>query len=121
MIAVLFEVTLLPDRAQRYFDLAAALRAQLEQIDGFISVERFQSLTRPDTVLSLSWWRDEDAVRRWRNHADHRQGQAEGRAEVFAHYRIRVVQLLRDYDLDQRGQAPADSNEALPPVRRPVL
>ena len=120
MIVVIFEVTPRPGQAQRYLDIAAALRPQLEQVDGFIGVERFRSLTRPDTLLSLSWWRDEDAVRRWRNHAEHRQGQGEGRAEVFENYRIRVAQVLRDYGLDDRGQAPADSSAALAHVRRPV-
>jgi heme-degrading monooxygenase HmoA len=113
MIAVIFEVTPLPGQAQRYFDIAAALRAELEQIDGFVSVERFRSLTRPETYLSLSYWRDEDAVRRWRNQAQHRQGQREGRETVFASYRIRVAQVLRDYGLDERAQAPADSNDTL--------
>lgn len=120
MIVVIFEVTPRPGLAPRYFDVAAALRPALEQVDGFIGVERFQSLSRPDTYLSLSWWRDEDAVRRWRNQAGHRQGQAEGRAEVFQHYRIRVAQVLRDYDPDQRAQAPADSNAALAPARDPA-
>jgi heme-degrading monooxygenase HmoA len=113
MIAVIFEVTPLPGQAQSYFDIAGALRSELERIDGFITVERFQSLTRPDTYLSLSFWRDEDAVRRWRNHASHRQGQQQGRSTVFADYRIRVATVLRDYSLQGRDQAPADSTAAL--------
>lgn len=113
MIAVLFEVTPLPGQEARYFDIAATLREHLAVIDGFVSVERFQSLTRPGTYLSLSYWRDEAAVRAWRNQADHRAGQEEGRAAVFADYRIRVAQVLRDYTLAQRSEAPHDSNAAL--------
>jgi heme-degrading monooxygenase HmoA len=113
MIAVLFEVTPLPGQEARYFDIAAMLREQLQAIDGFVSVERFQSLTRPGTYLSLSYWRDESAVRAWRNQGDHRTGQAEGRAAVFADYRIRVAQVLRDYTHIQRSEAPFDSKVAL--------
>lgn len=113
MIAVLFEVTPLPGQEARYFDIAATLREHLQAIDGFVSVERFQSLTRPGTYLSLSYWRDEAAVRAWRNQGDHRTGQMEGRAAVFADYRIRVAQVLRDYTQNQRGEAPHDSNAAL--------
>jgi heme-degrading monooxygenase HmoA len=118
MIAVLFEVTPLPGQEARYFDIAAMLREHLQAIDGFVSVERFQSLTRPGTYLSLSYWRDEAAVRVWRNQTDHRAGQAEGRAAVFADYRIRVAQVLRDYTQTQRHEAPQDSNAALlaPPL-----
>jgi heme-degrading monooxygenase HmoA len=113
MIAVLFEVTPLPGQETRYFEIAAMLREHLAAVDGFVSVERFQSLTRPGTYLSLSYWSDEAAVRAWRNQADHREGQAEGRAAVFAHYRIRVAQVLRDYTDTQRSEAPTDSNAAL--------
>jgi heme-degrading monooxygenase HmoA len=113
MLAVVFEVTPLPERAARYFDIAAALRPELERIDGFISVERFESLTRPGVFLSLSWWRDEQAILAWRNTACHRAGQAEGREAVFADYRIRVMACLRDYGMHERKQAPADSNAAL--------
>lgn len=109
MIAVIFEVLPLPGRAPRYFEIAAALRPQLEVIDGFISVERFESLTTPGKYLSLSIWRDEDAVRAWRTQALHRAGQQEGRASIFADYRIRVAAVLRDYGLTEREQAPADS------------
>lgn len=113
MLAVLFEVTPKPDCAQRYFDIAAALRPELERIDGFISVERFQSLSRPGVYLSLSYWRDEQAVSTWRNQAQHRASQDAGRTSVFAEYRICVVSVLRDYAFRERGQAPADSNAAL--------
>jgi heme-degrading monooxygenase HmoA len=113
MIAVLFEVTPLPGQAARYFDIAASLREHLQAVDGFVSVERFQSLIRPGTYLSLSYWRDEAAVLAWRNQTDHRTGQAQGRAAVFADYRIRVAQVLRDYTQTLREEAPNDSNAAL--------
>jgi len=113
MLAVVFEVIPRPGRAQRYFDIAAALRPELERVDGFISVERFESLSRPGVYLSLSWWRDEQAIRSWRNCASHRAGQAEGRDAVFADYRIRVLSCLRDYGAHDRAQAPADSTAAL--------
>lgn len=113
MIAVLFEVTPLAGQEARYFDIAAQLREQLAGMEGFVSVERFQSLSRPGTYLSLSYWRDEAAVQAWRQQAAHRAGQSEGRAAVFADYRIRVAQVLRDYTATDRQQAPADSNSAL--------
>jgi heme-degrading monooxygenase HmoA len=113
MITVLFEVTPKPGHAERYFEIAAALAADLQRIDGFVSVERFESLSRPGTYLSLSTWRDEEAVRAWRNQGTHRAGQREGREAVFANYRIRVAQVLRDYSLDERAEAPRDSNTAL--------
>lgn len=109
MIAVLFEVTPKPGLAARYFEIAAALRPELEKIDGFIGVERFESLTQPGKFLSLSWWRDEDAVRDWRSQARHREGQREGRTAIFGDYRIRVATVQRDYGLRERSQAPADS------------
>lgn len=109
MIAVIFEVVPRDGHADAYFQLAAGLRAELEAIDGFISVERFQSLTQPGKLLSLSFWRDEEAVRRWRAAASHRAAQRAGRDAVFAGYRLRVAQVLRDYGLDEREQAPADS------------
>ncbi|MCO4887766.1 Conserved hypothetical protein [Cupriavidus phytorum] len=109
MIAVIFEVEPAPGRQDTYLDIAAHLRPQLEAIDGFISVERFQSLTNPGKLLSLSFFRDEAAVIAWRNTLAHRQAQAAGRGGVFAGYRLRVAQVLRDYGLDAREQAPADS------------
>jgi len=99
MIAVIFEVLPDPDRAQRYFDLAAGLRDELEGIDGFISVERFQSLTEDGKYLSLSFWRDRDAVEAWYAVAGHRDAQAQGRAGIFTDYRIRVAEVFRDYDM----------------------
>ncbi|WER49371.1 antibiotic biosynthesis monooxygenase [Cupriavidus sp. WKF15] len=109
MIAVIFEVEPAPGRKDTYLELAAKLRPTLEAIDGFISVERFQSLTTPGKILSLSFFRDEAAVMAWRNTEEHRQAQAAGRGGVFADYRLRVAQVLRDYGLDEREQAPADS------------
>ena len=109
MIAVIFEVQPKEGCRQRYLDLAAALRAQLEKMDGFVSIERFESLTQPGKLLSLSFWRDEEAVKAWRQLEEHRAAQAEGRAELFADYRLRIAGVIRDYGLSERGQAPADS------------
>jgi heme-degrading monooxygenase HmoA len=109
MIAVIFEVQPHAGRAQRYFDIAAAMRDELQAFDGFISVERVESLTTPGKFLSLSFWRDEAAVCQWRNRSAHREGQREGRETVFAGYRIRVAHVLRDYGLTERHEAPADS------------
>ena len=112
MIAIIFEVTPDPGRRQEYLDLAAALRPELEQQDGFISVERFASLTNEGKMLSLSFWRDEESVKRWRGVEAHRQAQAQGRGGVFADYRLRVASVLRDYGMSERGEAPADSRAA---------
>jgi heme-degrading monooxygenase HmoA len=109
MIAVIFEVMPAEGRAQEYLDLAAALKPELEKIDGFVSVERFASLTIPGKYLSLSIWRDEQAVRRWRNVAKHREAQEKGRREIFADYRLRIASVLRDYGMGERAQAPSDS------------
>jgi len=109
MIAVIFEVVPREGHYDAYLAIAAGLREHLEQIDGFVSVERFQSLTQPGKILSLSIWRDEEAVRRWRNLDEHRRAQALGRDSVFAGYRLRVAQVLRDYGMDERAQAPDDS------------
>lgn len=111
MIAVIFEVTPYPGQDLAYLDLAAELRPLLAQIDGFISIERFRSLSTPEKFLSLSFWRDEAAVREWRNLEAHRQTQARGRSEVFSDYRLRVADVLRDYGLHAREQAPADSRQ----------
>nr|WP_314542332.1 antibiotic biosynthesis monooxygenase [uncultured Massilia sp.] len=111
-VAVIFEVEPAPGRRQEYLDAAALLRPGLEAIDGFVSIERFESLSRPGRILSLSFWRDEDAVRRWRNDAAHREMQARGRDGIFSDYRLRVAAVVRDYGLDERGQAPADARAA---------
>jgi heme-degrading monooxygenase HmoA len=112
MIAVIFEVVPAPGRKQEYLDLAAQLRPDLEKLDGFISIERFASLSDENKILSLSFWRDEDAVRRWRNFAGHREAQARGRSGVFADYRLRVAGVIRDYGMSERKQAPQDSRSA---------
>lgn len=110
MIAVIFEVVPAEGRKGDYMDHAAQLRPELEQMDGFISVERFQSLTNPDKLLSLSFWRDEAAVAGWRCHAGHRQTQSAGRKGIFRDYRLRVAAVLRDYEMaERREQAPEDS------------
>jgi heme-degrading monooxygenase HmoA len=110
MIAVIFEVWPAEGRRQDYLDLAAELKPELEKIDGFISVERFQSIYDPGKMLSLSIWRDEEAVARWRNHAPHRRTQAKGRAGIFSDYRLRVAGVVRDYGMrERREQAPEDS------------
>jgi heme-degrading monooxygenase HmoA len=109
MIAVIFEVWPASGRKEDYLAIAATLRAELEKMDGFISVERFQSLTDPRKLLSLSFWRDEEAVKRWRNEAHHRKSQAVGRAGVFADYRLRIASVVRDYGMTQRDEAPEDS------------
>ncbi|QSQ22973.1 antibiotic biosynthesis monooxygenase [Pyxidicoccus parkwayensis] len=109
MIAVIFEVRPHADGRQEYLDLAAGLRPLLEGVDGFISIERFQSLTDPTKLLSLSFWRDEEAVKAWRQLESHRAAQAKGRASVFEDYRLRVAAVLRDYGMSERAQAPADS------------
>ena len=112
MIAVIFEVEPHPDRRDAYFDLAAALRTELATIDGFLSIERFESLSRPGRILSLSFWRDEEAVRQWRNLEAHRAAQAAGRGGIFADYRLRVAHVVRDYGMIHRADAPADSRTA---------
>lgn len=109
MIAVIFEVE--PARPDRYFDIATDLKPQLERMPGFLSVERFESLTTPGRFLSLSFWADEDAVLAWRNTPEHRAAQAEGRGGVFADYRLRVAHVLRDYGMVARAEAPADSRD----------
>jgi len=109
MIAVIFEVVPAPGRKQEYLDLAASLRLQLEKIDGFISIERFASLTNEGKLLSLSVFRDEAAIEAWRNVEGHRVAQAKGRAGIFSDYRIRVASVMRDYTLRDRAQAPQDS------------
>jgi heme-degrading monooxygenase HmoA len=112
MIAVIFEVWPAPGRTGDYLELAAALREDLSGIDGFISVERFRSLTDPDKLLSLSFFRDEAAVRAWRERPGHRATQAKGRAGIFRDYRLRIAAVARDYGLTERDQAPADSRAA---------
>ena len=109
MIGVIFEVIPADGQKQAYLDMAAEMRPLVEQIDGFISVERFQSLTDPKKLLSISFFRDEAALDEWRNLAAHRRAQSLGRSRLFADYRLRVTQIIRDYSLDHREQAPDDS------------
>ena len=111
MIAILFELWPAEGRGDDYFGLAAALKDELERIDGFLSVERFQSLTDPAKLLSLSFFRDEAAVLEWRKLESHRQAQSRGRGGVFENYRLRVAHVLRDYGLNERDEAPADSRQ----------
>jgi heme-degrading monooxygenase HmoA len=112
MIAVIFEVEPHPGRRQDYLDVAGELKPLLEKIDGFVSIERFESLTSPGKILSLSFWRDEAAVADWRGLDAHRRAQAAGRHGIFADYRLRVASLIRDYGMNERGEAPADSRGA---------
>ena|ERR1044072_4784678 len=109
MIAIIFEVWPKSGRKDEYLDIAASLRPILETIDGFISVERFESITEPGKMLSLSFFRDETAVQAWRNLTAHRVAQDKGRAKVFANYRLRVAEVVRDYGMQERQQAPRDS------------
>ena len=109
MIAVIFEVWPADGHKQTYLDIAARLKPELEQIDGFLSIERFQSLTDETKLLSLSFWRDEAAVAQWRNVEHHREAQKRGREGVFRDYRLRIASVVRDYGLTERAEAPADS------------
>jgi heme-degrading monooxygenase HmoA len=113
VIAVIFEVEVAPGQRDGYLDMAAAMRAHLAQIDGFVSVERFESLTTPGKLLSLSVWEDEAALDRWRQLPAHRCAQAQGRDTFFTDYRLRVAGVIRDYGMTDRVQAPADSIAAL--------
>ncbi|MEO8103075.1 MAG: antibiotic biosynthesis monooxygenase [Betaproteobacteria bacterium] len=109
MIAVIFEVWPDPPHREAYLSTAASLRPLFEKIDGFISVERFESLTEPGKLLSLSFWRDEQAVAAWRAVEAHRTAQARGREKLFVDYRLRVAEVIRDYGMTEREQAPADN------------
>ncbi|MER8953075.1 antibiotic biosynthesis monooxygenase [Mesorhizobium sp. M0833] len=109
MIAVIFEVEPAAGMRDAYLGIAADLRPLLDGIDGFLSIERFQSLADPNRILSLSFWRDEDAVKAWRNTQEHRQAQRAGRSSIFAGYRLRIAHVMRDYGLTERAEAPADS------------
>ncbi len=102
MIVVIFEVEPIEGKADRYFDIASSLREELERTDGFVSVERFQSLNNDGKYLSLSFWMDEEAVQRWYSHIDHSEAQAEGQDSVFKYYRIRVGEIIRDYDIKSK-------------------
>jgi len=112
MIAVIFEVWPREGHRQEYLNIAAELRPLLGDIDGFISIERFASLSTPDKILSLSFWRDEAAVAAWRNRPEHRGAQGLGRARIFRDYRLRIAEVVRDYGKENRAEAPADSRRA---------
>ena len=109
MIAVIFEVYPAKGKLEEYLDIASSLMPQLEKIDGFIYIERFSSLVEEGKILSLSFWRDEIAVEQWRNMESHRLAQEKGRENVFSNYRLRVADISRDYGMNSREQAPADS------------
>ncbi|MGE7371085.1 antibiotic biosynthesis monooxygenase family protein [Neorhizobium sp. NPDC001467] len=112
MIAVIFEVYPFMGERHHYLDIAGELRKELDGIDGFISIERFESLTNRGKILSLSFWRDEAAVQHWRNLESHRAAQKAGRAGIFADYRLRVAHVLRDYGMTEREEVPEDSRAA---------
>lgn len=109
MIAVIFEVYPNSRFRQEYLNIAADLAKSLAAVEGFISIERFESLSHPGKLLSLSFWRDENAVAAWRDHQAHRLAQATGRHHIFDAYRLRVAHVMRDYGKFERDQAPADS------------
>ena len=116
MYAVIFEVEPEPDRLQDYLDIAGRLRPELEKIDGFISIERFKSLSQKGKILSLSFWRDAEAIARWRQQEEHHAAQRTGRDRIFRDYRIRVSAVMRDYGMYERAQAP----QQMPPKSKPV-
>ena len=109
MIAVLFEAFPKEGKQQEYFDLAAQLKPELLKIEGFISIERFQSINNPGKLLSLSFWRDEESVAQWRNLELHRYAQKQGRASIFEDYHLRIASVVRDYSMNDRREAPNDS------------
>lgn len=111
MIAVIFEVWPKEEGKQEYLDIAARLRPLLDGIDGFILIERFESLSQPGKILSLSFWRDEAAIEAWRKLDSHRAAQAKGRGQLFEDYRLRIAGVVRDYGMTSRDQAPSDSRE----------
>jgi heme-degrading monooxygenase HmoA len=111
MIAVIFEVIPNEGKKDEYLSIAASLAPALEQMDGFLSIERFQSLKDAGKILSLSFWRDEESVQRWRNVELHREAQAKGREWIFNDYRLRIALVSRDYGMYNRKEAPADSKE----------
>ncbi len=111
MIAVIFEVIPAEGKRDEYLDLAASLKPELSKIEGFISIERFQSLTNPRKILSLSFWKDESSIAEWRNLEPHRTAQKEGRRSIFEDYRLRIAEVSRDYGMNEREQAPDDSKE----------
>ena len=112
MIAVIFEVQITEGRKEDYLEIAAQMRPMLEEVEGFISVERFQSLTNPSKLLSLSFFENEEAIQRWRTLSAHRSAQSKGRAGVFSDYHLRIAHVIRDYGMFERAEAPDDSKQA---------
>ena len=111
MVTVIFEVWPHPEHRDGYLNWAAELKEELVRMEGFLSIERFQSLTDPGKLLSLQFWRDEECLARWRNLEAHRAAQSAGRRTMFKEYRLRIAEVVRDYGLNERGQAPADSRQ----------
>lgn len=109
MVAVIFEACPAKGKWEEYLDIAAVLKPELSKMEGFISIDRFQSISNPNKVLSLSFWEDESSIRQWRNMELHRQAQTHGRKSIFDDYRLRVATVVRDYGMNERDQAPADS------------
>ena len=109
MLAVIFEVWPAAGRKDEYLALAASLRAEVQKIDGFVSVERFESLYEEGKLLSLQFWRDDAAIAAWRRHLEHRRAQAFGRGGLFEDYRLRIAEVVRDYGPNDRAQAPTDA------------
>jgi len=109
VIAVIFEFTAAEGRFPDYKALADGLSDEVRKVDGFLSIERFQSISDPKRFVSLSFWRDEEAVRKWRNLQKHREAQTKGRGGIFSEYRLRVCTVLRDYTMRSRVEAPPDS------------
>ncbi|MBE9598624.1 antibiotic biosynthesis monooxygenase [Pedobacter sp. MC2016-24] len=109
MIAVIFEVMPEAGKKDEYLSIAKALRSELDNVQGFISIERFQSLVDPNKILSLSFWQSEESVREWRNQTMHRKAQQAGRNSVFEDYRLRVATVIRDYGMGERAEAPQDN------------
>lgn len=111
MIAVIFEVIPNQGKKEEYLNIAASLRPELDDIEGFISIERFQSFSNPEKVLSLSFWKDEASIQQWRNLEMHRQAQSKGRNEIFQDYHLRIAHVVRDYGMFERKETPEDSTE----------
>ncbi len=111
MIAVIFEVEPQAGKTADYLEIASRLHPIVEEIDGFISIERFESLVQPGKILSLSFWRDEEAITEWRNVEEHRQAQHDGRNGIFSDYRLRIASVIRDYGMHERDETPEDSKE----------
>lgn len=110
MIAVIFEVIPNEEKKEEYLDIAASLKPELSHIEGFISIERFQSLSDSGKILSLSFWKDEESIQQWRNLELHRQAQKKGRNEIFKNYNLRIATVVRDYGMFERKETPEDSS-----------